>query len=56
MKPLHERRERRGVIVVHPFGPYREAEFLDDPALIDRLVADGHSWRISDAVLLALEP
>ncbi len=44
---------RRGVIVIHAFGQYREAQFLDDPVVIDSLIADGHSWRIADAVLLA---
>ena len=43
---------RLGVIVVHPFGPYREAQFLDDPGEIERLIADGESWRVTDAVLL----
>lgn len=46
------RRMRRGVIVLYPFGPFAEAQFLDDPVIIDRLVADGQSWRITDAVLL----
>ena len=41
-----------GVIVVHAFGTYREAEFLDDPEVIDRLIADGEGWRITDAVRL----
>lgn len=45
-------RSRRGVIVIYPFGPFSEAQFLDDPVVIDRLVADGQSWRITDAVLL----
>ena len=47
---------RRGVIVIHAFGPYREAQFLDDPAVIDSLIAAGHSWRIADAVMLADDP
>ncbi len=43
---------RRGVIVIHPFGRYREAQFLEDPAEIEQLIADGESWRVTDAVLL----
>ncbi len=43
---------RHGVIVVHAFGPYREAQFLDDPAVIDALIAEGHGWRVADAVML----
>ena len=56
--PIHDpaREPRLGVIVVHPFGPFREAQFLDDPVLIDRLVAEGQSWRFNDAVLLPPEP
>ena len=50
------RDNRRGVIVIHAFGPYREAQFLDDPAVIDSLVAEGHSWRITDAVMLEDDP
>ena len=46
----------RGVIVVHAFGQYREAQFLDDPVVIDTLIAAGHSWRMMDAVLLATDP
>ena len=45
-----------GVIVVHAFGIYREAEFLDDPELIDRLVAKGEGWRFMDAVRLDSVP
>ncbi len=56
LQPPPCRDARRGVIVLHAFGPYREAQFLDDPVVIDRLVADGHSWRIADAVLLANDP
>ena len=41
-----------GVIVVHAFDIYREADFLDDPELIDRLVARGEGWRFNDAVRL----
>ena len=33
---------RRGVIVIYTIGPL----------IIDRLVAEGQSWRITDAVLL----
>ncbi len=47
---------RHGVIVIHAFGKYREAQFLEDPVLIDTLIAEGHSWRIADAVLLAKDP
>ena len=43
---------RRGVIVIHPFGRYREAQFLEDPAEIEQLIADGESWRVTDAVLV----
>ena len=43
---------RRGVIVIHPFGDYREAQFLDDPAEIEQLIADGESWRVADATLV----
>jgi hypothetical protein len=43
---------QHGVIVVHAFGRYREADFLDDPELIDRLVASGEGWRITDAIRL----
>jgi hypothetical protein len=43
---------RHGVIVMHAFGPYQEGQFLEDPVLIDKLVADGESWRINEAVLL----
>ena len=45
-----------GVIVVHPFGRYREADFLDDPEEIDTLIASGEGWRITDAVRLDIEP
>ena len=45
---------RRGVIVVHPFGRYREAQFVEDPAEIEQLIADGESWRVTDAVLLGV--
>ena len=41
-----------GVIIVHPFGMYREADFIDDPKVIDRLIASGEGWRITDAVRL----
>lgn len=41
-----------GVIVVHAFGGYLEAEFLDDPEVIDTLVANGNGWRITDAIRL----
>lgn len=47
------REPRVGVIVVHAFGPYKEGQFLEDPVLIDELVAAGQSWRINEAVLLA---
>ncbi len=45
-----------GVIVVHAFGPYREADFLDDPEEIDILIANGEGWRITDAVRLNIAP
>ncbi len=45
-----------GVIVMHAFGKFREAEFLDDWELIDRLVANGDGWRITDAVRLDTIP
>ena len=45
-----------GVIVVHAFGIYREADFLDDPELIDRLVARGEGWRFMDAVRIDAIP
>ena len=45
-----------GVIVVHAFGPYREADFLDDPEEIDSLIACGEGWRITDAVRLDIAP
>jgi len=55
--PTAPHEQRRGVIVIHPFGPYQEAQFLDDPALIESLVGAGESWRLADAVLLPqLEP
>jgi hypothetical protein len=54
ISPLREL--RRGVIVIHPFGPYHEAQFLEDPVEIEQLIADGESWRVTDAVLLAAEP
>lgn len=54
--PSSVREPRRGVIVVYAFGPFREAQFLDDPVLIDKLIADGESWRITDAILLAPDP
>ena len=47
------REPRVGVIVMHAFGPYKEGQFLEDPVLIDELVADGQSWRINEAVLLS---
>ena len=50
--PCQPREPRRGVIVIHPFGRYREAQFVEDPVEIDRLIADGESWRITDAVLI----
>ena len=45
-----------GVIVMHAFGRFREADFLDDPELIDRLVANGEGWRFMDAVRLDAAP
>ena len=43
---------QHGVIVMHAFGNYLEADFLDDPEVIDRLVADGDGWRVTDAIRL----
>ncbi len=43
---------QHGVIVLHAFGGYREAEFLDDPEVIERLVANGEGWRVMDAIQL----
>ena len=43
---------QHGVIVLHAFGGYREAEFLDDPEVIERLVANGEGWRVTDAIRL----
>ena len=42
--------------MIHPFGAYREAQFLEDPVEIERLVAEGESWRFTEAVMLAAEP
>ena len=44
--------ERHGVIVQYPFGPYHEAQFLDDPAEIEALAQAGEAWRVVDAVLI----
>ena len=43
---------QRGVIVMHAFGNYLEADFLDDPEVIDQLFADGQGWRVTDAIRL----
>ena len=45
-----------GVIVVHAFGIYMEADFLDDPEVIDRLIANGEGWRVTDAIRLDSVP
>jgi hypothetical protein len=52
MNPIRFPDGLHGVIVVHPFGKYREADFLDDPEVIDALIADGEGWRFTDAVWL----
>ena len=52
--PIHSPDGLHGVIVVYPFDTYAEAEFLDDPELIDRLIARGEGWRFTDAVRLDL--
>ena len=54
--PIRSPNGRHGVIVVHAFGPYREADFLDDPWEIHSLIASGEGWRITDAVRLDLAP
>ncbi len=50
--PIRSPDGQHGVIVVHAFGNYREAEFLDDPEVIERLVASGEGWRVTDAIRL----
>jgi hypothetical protein len=55
MSPARSPDGRHGVIVLHAFGRFEEGDFLEDPRLIDELVADGHSWRLRDAVLLDQE-
>lgn len=47
---------RHGVIVMHAFGIYREADFLDDPEVIERLIASGEGWRFTDAIWLCGTP
>jgi hypothetical protein len=47
---------QHGVIVVHAFGIYCEADFLDDPEVIESLVAKGEGWRLADAVRLSALP
>ena len=51
--PIRSPDGQHGVIVVHAFGIYREADFLDDPEVIDTLVANGEGWRVTDAVWLS---
>ena len=45
-----------GVIVMHAFDIYLEADFLDDPEVIDRLIASGDGWRVTDAIRLDSVP
>jgi hypothetical protein len=56
MNPVRFPDGLHGVIVIHAFGGYREGDFLDDPEVIDALIADGQGWRITDAVWLNEEP
>lgn len=56
MNPIRFPDGLHGVIVVHAFGKYREADFLDDPDVIDTLIADGEGWRVTDAVWLHNAP
>ncbi len=56
MTPIRSPDGLHGVIVLHAFGRYREADFLDDPEEIDTLIASGEGWRIIDAVRLDLAP
>ena len=51
MNPIRFPDGLHGVIVVHPFGKYREADFLDDPEVIDALIADGEGWRVGRTAL-----
>ncbi len=53
--PSQQPEPRHGVIVIHPFGRYCEAQFLEDPGEIEQLIADGESWRVTDAVLLGTD-
>lgn len=50
--PIRSPDGQHGVIIVHAFGHYREADFVDDPQEIEELIADGHGWRFVDAVRL----
>jgi len=50
--PIRSPDGQHGVIVMHAFGIYREAGFLDDPEVIETLIASGEGWRITDAVRL----
>lgn len=51
-RPIRSPDGLHGVIVLYPFGPYREADFLDDPEEIERVVMSGNGWRLADAVRL----
>ena len=56
MNPIRSPDGLHGVIVVHAFGSYREADFLDDPREIHSLIVSGEGWRITDAVRLNIAP
>ncbi|WP_428375674.1 hypothetical protein [Lichenicoccus sp.] len=51
--PIRSPDGQHGVIIVHAFAHYHEADFVDDPEEIEQLVADGQGWRIVDAVRLS---
>ncbi len=50
--PIRSPDGQHGVIVMHAFGSYLEADFLDDPEVIDKLITDGEGWRVTDAIRL----
>ncbi len=54
--PIRSPDGQHGVIVVYAFGIYREADFLDDPELIESLIAKGEGWRFTDAVRVSGHP
>ena len=56
MNPIRFPDGLHGVIVVHAFGNYREADFLDDPEVIDALYDSGDGWRVTNAVWLPDAP